>query len=77
MQSQHKTRFISVSLPIGGKQETERNQSGNGKETKATSLCRNGNGLNYTDGNQGGFSGASCFQPMNQSGAFPSRSTQA
>ena len=62
MHSQPKNRFVSVSLPIGGKQETDGNQSGNGEETKADSLCRNGNGANPTDGNEGGFSGASRFQ---------------
>ena len=75
MHSQPKNRFVSVSLPIGGKQETDGNQSGNREDTKALSLCRNGNGENLDDGNEGSFSGASRFQAINQSGVFPSRST--
>ena len=53
MQSQPKTRFVSVSLPIRGKQETDGNQSGNGQETKSAYLCRNGNGAIHTGGNEG------------------------
>ena len=81
MHSQPETRFVSVSLPIGEKQETDGNQSGNGEKTKAASLCRNGNGANHTDGNGGAFFAASRFPPIRHSeggvwfllkGAYPS-----
>ena len=76
MHSQPKTCFVSVSLPIGGKQETDGHKSGNGEEPKPSLLCRNGNGEETGLGNEGGFFVSSRFQEINQCGGFPPRSTQ-
>ena len=77
MHLQPEPSLVSVSSPIGRKQETDGNQSGNGEETKPSSLCRNGNGDKRNNGNEGAFSGASRFQGIKQCGVLPSRSTRA
>lgn len=55
MKSQPNLILVSCFLPIGRKRETDGNQTGNGEETKGSSLCRIGNGANHTDGNKGAF----------------------
>jgi|GEM_PF-3267004 len=52
MRSQPKTMLVSRFLHLGRKRETEGNQSGNGQETKLSSLCRNGNEVLENIGNK-------------------------
>ena len=77
MHSQHDPRLVSVSLPIGGKRETDGNQTGNSEETKPPYLCRIGNGTNPDDRNGGSIFGVSRFQGLTLIGVFPLRSTRA
>ena len=51
MQS-HDLTLVSNSLLIGEKRETNGNEHGNEAETKAASLCRNGNAMETKDGNE-------------------------
>jgi hypothetical protein len=51
MQS-HDLTLVSNSLLIGEKRETNGNEHGNEAETKAASLCRNGNEMETKDGNE-------------------------
>jgi hypothetical protein len=50
MQSPRHT-LVSNALSIGDKRETNGNENGNGAETKAASLCRNGNETKTKRGN--------------------------
>jgi len=77
MQSQPDKVLVSVSLPIGGKRETDGNQTGNGEETQPPLLCRNGNGENSDDRNGGSIFGVSRFQELSLIGVFSLRSTRA
>ena len=62
MHLQPEPSLVSVSSPIGRKQETDGNQTGNVRETKPSFLCRNGNEDNQPIGNDVASFGAVRFQ---------------
>jgi len=50
--------LVSKSLPIDEKRETKGNETGNGGATKASLLCKTGNGMESKHGNEESFSDA-------------------
>lgn len=50
---QSPNHLVSIAPSIGEKRETNGNESGNGRETKAGALCRSGNEMETKHGNEG------------------------
>lgn len=63
--------LVSCFLPIGGKRETNGNQSGNGEETAGHYLCRNRNEMEMGNGNERSIFGAVRFHSLSSIHRLP------